>query len=76
MGCDVRKPVFGVSKQSEITETIEISLEASPDIILYNKQSTKELIRLCGCAGWSAPLFFANPLRQVFSYMLSALSSA
>ena len=24
------------------------------------------LIRLCGCTGWSAPLLFANPRRQVF----------
>ena len=24
------------------------------------------LIRLRGCAGWSAPLLFANPRRQVF----------
>ena len=28
---------------------------------------TKELIRLRGCAGWSAPLLFANLRRQVFS---------
>ena len=30
-------------------------------------QITKALIRLRGCAGWSAPELFANPLRQVFS---------
>ena len=26
------------------------------------------LIRLCGCAGWSAPLLFAYGIRQVFSW--------
>ena len=29
---------------------------------------TKALIRLRGCAGWSAPLLFANHQRQVFSH--------
>ena len=28
---------------------------------------TKALISMRGCAGWSAPLLFANPRRQVFS---------
>ena len=35
-------------------------------MILCNKQ-IKALIRLRGCAGWSAPLLFAKPRRQVFS---------
>ena len=30
-------------------------------MILSKKQVTKALIRLNGCAGWSAPLVFANP---------------
>ena len=76
MGLDVTKPVFGVSdivrlKQvSSATETrwkIEISLEASLDMILSNQRITKALIRLCGCAGWSAPLLITNHQRQVFS---------
>ena len=29
-------------------------------MILSNKQIIKALIRLCRCAGWSAPLLFAN----------------
>ena len=37
------------------------------DMILSNKWITKALIRLHGCAGWSAPLLFANPRRQVFT---------
>ena len=36
-------------------------------MILFKKRIIKELIRLRGCAGWSAPLLFANPRRQVFS---------
>ena len=36
-------------------------------MILCNKRITKALSRLRGRAGWSAPLLFANPRRQVFS---------
>ena len=39
----------------------EFSLVASFDMILSNKRIRKALIRLHGCAGWSAPLLFANP---------------
>ena len=35
-------------------------------MILSNTRKTKALIRLRGCAGWSAPVLFANPRRQVF----------
>ena len=34
---------------------------------LSKKRMTKALIRLRGCAGWSAPVLFENPQRQVFS---------
>ena len=70
------KPVFGVSDKvrfipvSSATGTsykIEISLAASFDMVLSKKRITKALIRLRGCAGWSAPLLFANSQRQVFS---------
>ena len=40
---------------------IGISLLAMVDIILSNKCITNGLIRLRGCASWSAPLLFANP---------------
>ena len=36
-------------------------------MILSKKRIIKALIRLRGCAGWSAPVLFANPRRQVFS---------
>ena len=78
MGFVVRKPVFRVSDKVSSNQCpqlqrlarklkIEISLVASLDMILSNKQITKALIRLCGCAGWSAPLLFANSQIQVFS---------
>ena len=34
-------------------------------MILSSKRITKALISLHGCAGWSAPLLFANHRRQV-----------
>ena len=37
------------------------------NMVLSKKRVTKALIRLRGCAGWSAPVLFANPQRQVFS---------
>ena len=36
-------------------------------MLLSKRRITKALIRLRGCAGWSAPVLFANPQRQVFS---------
>ena len=71
-----RKPVFGVSVKSRLkpvspaTETIqkiEMLPVASLQIKFSKKRITKALIRLRGCAGWSAPVLFANPRRQVFS---------
>ena len=76
LGLDATKPVFGVSEKAKLkpvssaTETswkIEISLVASLDMILFNKRTTKALIRLRECAGWSAPLLFAIHRKQVFS---------
>ena len=75
MGLNVTKPVFGISNKvrlksvSSATETsynIEISPVASLHMILSIKRITKALIRLCGCAGWSAAVLFENPRRQVF----------
>ena len=42
-------------------------LVAGTDMIHSNKRITKALIRLRGCAGWSAHLLFTNLRRQVFS---------
>ena len=35
-------------------------------MILFKKQITKVLIRQRGCAGWSAPMLFPNPLKTGF----------
>ena len=76
MGLDATKPVFGVSDKasfkpvSSATVTsykIEISPAASLYMVLSKKRITKALIRLRGCAGWSAPVLFANTRKQVFS---------
>ena len=57
------KPVYSAT---ETSKKIEISLIASLDMILSNKRVIKALIRLLGCAGWSAPVLFANPRKQIF----------
>ena len=36
-------------------------------MVVSTKRITKALIRLRGCAGWSAPMLLANPRSQVFS---------
>ena len=70
MGLVTRKPVFGVSAKASFkpacsaTETSlenENSLVASVDKLVSKKRITKALIKLRGCAGWSAPVLFANP---------------
>ena len=44
-----------------VARKLKFLLIASLEIIISNKGITKVLIRLCRCAGWSAPLLFANP---------------
>ena len=75
MGHHATKPVFGVSNQvipkpactvTTTSYTSEISLVASFDMIHSNKRITNALIRLCGWAGWSVSLLFANHQRRVF----------
>ena len=77
MGLVATKPVFGISDKVRLklvslaTETswkIEILLKASWDMILSSEQITKALISLRGWAGWSAPLLFAKPQRQVLPW--------
>ena len=73
MGLVATKPVFGVSDKTRLkpvssaTGAPEISLKTSLDMVLFKTRIIKALIRLRGCAGWSAPVLFANPRRQIFS---------
>ena len=70
MGLVVRKPAFGVSNKvrfkpacsaTETSKKSEISPLASLHMILSKKRTTKALIRLRVCAGWSATMLFTNP---------------
>ena len=72
-----RKSVFVVCDQlrhkpacsaDETSQSLETSAIASRGIILSTQLTTKALIRLHRCAGWSAPLLFAYGIRQVFSW--------
>ena len=74
-------PVFGVCDQLrlkpaysaiETGQSLEISAIASRGIILSRRRTTKALIRLRGCAGWSAPLLFAYDINR-FSYDVAQL---
>ena len=79
----MRKPVFGVCNQvrhklacsaTETTYSLEISAIVRRDIILSRQRTTKVLIRLRGCAGWSAPLLFAYGINR-FSHDVALLFS-
>ena len=66
-GCFDKECFKPVSSAKETSLKIEISPAASLHMILSKKQKKKALIRLRGCAGWSAPVLFTNPRRQGFS---------
>ena len=71
-GCST-KPDSNQSPQLQrLARELNFSLIIILNMILYHKRITKELIRLRGCAGWSAPLLFANPRRQ-FSHVEAQL---
>ena len=66
-GCFDKECFKPVSSAKETSLKIEISPAASLHMILSKNQKKKALIRLRGCAGWSAPVLFTNPRRQGFS---------
>ena len=69
---------------TEASLSLEISAIESRDILLSKQQTTKAqislhiqaLIRLRGCAGWSAPLLFAYHIRHIFSWPGSYVKAA
>ena len=72
-----QKVSLGVSDQArhkpactatEASQSLEISAIESRDIILFKQQTTKALIRLHECTGWSAPLLVAYDIRHIFSW--------
>ena len=77
MGLVARKPVFGFLTKWDSNQPAQLQrLARKSKLRLWQvwiwyfpkKWKTKALIRLCGCAGWSTPLLFANLWRQVFSH--------
>ena len=59
---------------TEASWSLEIFGLASIDIILFRQRTTKVLIRLRRCAGWSAPLLFAYGINR-FSHDVAEMSS-
>ena len=47
---------------------LEILITETRDITLSRQRTTKALIRLRGCAGWSAALLFAYDIRHILSW--------
>ena len=73
MSLVTRKPVYGVFDQvwlkpiwaaTEASYRLEISDIKTRDFILSRQWTTKVLIRLHECAGWSAPLVFAYGINR------------
>ena len=60
-------PKKRVSNQSHQLQRLARKSLARLRVILLKKRITKAVIRLRGCAGWSAPVLVVNPWRQVFS---------
>ena len=81
-----RKPVFAVFNQvrlqpacsaTEASESHEIANIETREIILSRLRTTKALISLHRCAGWSAPLLIAygiNRFSHVGAHMVKSLS--
>ena len=67
--CDQNK-LKPACSADETSQGLEISAIASRVIILSRQRKTKVLIRLHGCAGWSAPLLFAYGINR-FSHKVA-----
>ena len=60
---------------TEASMMVDILVTETRDITLSRQRATKMLIRLCGCADWSAPLLFAYDIRHIFSWPGSLIFS-
>ena len=83
MSLVTRKLVFEVSDlvrhkpactATEASKRLESSDKTTRGIILSRQRTTKVLIRLRGCAGWSAPLLFAYVLNR-FSHDVTPIKT-
>ena len=66
---DTNRPV----QPQKLARFYKITAIESRDIILSKQRTTKALIRLSRCAGWSAPLLFAYDIRHIFSWPSSCI---
>ena len=71
-GCLTKRDSDQSPQLQRLARKLNFFFEVSLDMIVSNKRTTKALISLRGCAGWSASLMFTNPRRQVFSRRLEA----
>ena len=73
MSLVTRKPVAGVLDQVRLKPACKATeAVVSRGIILSRQRTTKVLIRVHGCVGWSAPLLFAHVINR-FSHDLAQL---
>ena len=66
--------IFLLCAVAEARKRLEISDIEIRDITLSRQRTTKTLFRLCGCAGWSAPLVFTYGINR-FSHDLAQVES-
>ena len=60
------KPACSVTQASQRLEILDIETRC---IILSKQRTTKTLIRLRRCAGWSVSLLFTYGIRHIFSWL-------
>ena len=61
IGFDATKPVFGVSDKARLKAVSLTRNFARSKSRLSNERKINALIRMHGCAGWSAPFLFTSP---------------
>ena len=61
IGFDATKPVFGVSEKARLKAVSLTRNFARSKSRLSNERKINALIRMHGCAGWSAPFLFTSP---------------
>ena len=59
------KPACSATEDNQNPETLSIAIH----IILSKQWTTTVLVRLRGCAGWSAPLLFAYDIWHIFAWL-------
>ena len=77
------KPAFGIFDRvrlkpacsiTEVSQSHEIAHIETKAIVLFRQRTTKALIRLRSCAGWSAPLLFSYGISR-FSHNVAHMTT-